>query len=288
MEGEPTRIDINQASKEALTAIPGVGPAIADRIIAARPFASLEELTAVPGISQAFLDKARDYFAEIPLAAGESKPESPAEAGLPPFEPEPGVEEQPAPAEWVPEVTPPEEEAPVEPAPVDEPPTSVEEAPVEPAGMSSQAPRESKPVSRREAGWYAAILAVLVLVLSLICNLGILNAVNGSLDYARSQDMAQLSANYASLSDRADTLQSDLDSLRTRMDALDALSGKITTLQQSNQSLQDDLKNAQSQIDDLQNQTQGFASQIEDIQSQSNVFQSFLDGLRSLLNNAQK
>lgn len=49
-------IDINRAGREALIALPGIGPVLADRIIAYReangPFKSVDDLIAIPGIGE--------------------------------------------------------------------------------------------------------------------------------------------------------------------------------------------------------------------------------------------
>lgn len=47
---EITRVNINNASKEELMRLPGIGETFADRIIAARPFASAEDVKRVGGI----------------------------------------------------------------------------------------------------------------------------------------------------------------------------------------------------------------------------------------------
>jgi len=51
-----TPIDINRADREALLALPGIGPVLAERIIAYReahgPFKSVDELTAISGIGE--------------------------------------------------------------------------------------------------------------------------------------------------------------------------------------------------------------------------------------------
>jgi competence ComEA-like helix-hairpin-helix protein len=46
------RIDLNHASLDELLALPGVGPALAGAIIAARPFSTIEDLGRVPGIGR--------------------------------------------------------------------------------------------------------------------------------------------------------------------------------------------------------------------------------------------
>jgi len=56
-------LDLNRADAAALSSLPGVGPVLADRILAARRargrFRSLEELLEVPGIGPATLEKIR-------------------------------------------------------------------------------------------------------------------------------------------------------------------------------------------------------------------------------------
>lgn len=52
-----TRIDVNRAGAAELQMLPGIGPALAGRIVADRdangPFASIEDLSRVPGVGPA-------------------------------------------------------------------------------------------------------------------------------------------------------------------------------------------------------------------------------------------
>jgi DNA uptake protein ComE-like DNA-binding protein len=56
------RIDINRATEKELKMIPGVGPVMASRIIAARPFRSADDLKKVNGIGDKKYAKIRPYF----------------------------------------------------------------------------------------------------------------------------------------------------------------------------------------------------------------------------------
>jgi len=52
-------VDVNRASEVELTALPGIGPALAARIVAARPFGGIDELRRVRGLRRATLERLR-------------------------------------------------------------------------------------------------------------------------------------------------------------------------------------------------------------------------------------
>ncbi|MBO6937139.1 MAG: helix-hairpin-helix domain-containing protein [Deltaproteobacteria bacterium] len=59
-EGRP--IDVNHASQADLELLPRVGPAIAGRIVAARPFTSIEDLQRVRGIGPRTVERLRSMI----------------------------------------------------------------------------------------------------------------------------------------------------------------------------------------------------------------------------------
>ncbi len=65
-EVEPFRLDLNRASVEELMLIDGIGPRLAEKIVAARKeregFETLEDVLSIPRIPDAPLLRGQDYF----------------------------------------------------------------------------------------------------------------------------------------------------------------------------------------------------------------------------------
>jgi competence protein ComEA len=55
-----TKVDVNSADVETLQTLPGIGPTIADRIVAGRPYKNVDDLAKVKGLSKSKVDAIQD------------------------------------------------------------------------------------------------------------------------------------------------------------------------------------------------------------------------------------
>jgi DNA uptake protein ComE-like DNA-binding protein len=55
-------LDVNRATEPELARVPGLGPALAARIVAARPFGDLDELRRVKGVRGTTLERVRRHL----------------------------------------------------------------------------------------------------------------------------------------------------------------------------------------------------------------------------------
>ena len=93
-------VDLNTADLKALEALPGVGPATAQKIIAARPFKSVDDLSKVKGMSKAKVEALKDkvIVGQEKAAAPKAKPAPVAPApATPPAAEKPTTAKEPAP-----------------------------------------------------------------------------------------------------------------------------------------------------------------------------------------------
>jgi competence protein ComEA len=89
-------VDLNTADQKALESLPGIGPALAKKIMEGRPFKSVDDLSRIKGINKAKIDAIKD---KVTVAAAKPLKPTPAPAAAKP-------EATPAPAAAKPEPTP--------------------------------------------------------------------------------------------------------------------------------------------------------------------------------------
>lgn len=59
-QSRTARVDVNSADVKTLETLPGIGPTLADRIVAGRPYHSADDLAKVKGLSKSKIDAIQD------------------------------------------------------------------------------------------------------------------------------------------------------------------------------------------------------------------------------------
>ena len=244
MAKELPPLDINSAERDQLLDLPGVGPALADRIQANRPYQSLEDLLEVNGIGPQSLDSLRPY-----LKAGTPR----AESSPPSFKPN-GDEQPPLPSDQKPQA----EEA---------QPEEDQTSPIK-ALLKLPSPEEAEGqavYSRRQILGIAVLSSIFSIILATALILGTLSGINGTLNYSSQSAEAVLKNDLADLEEQIGTLKSETVELRERMDNLDAISGRM-----------DNLENT---VTTLEDQTEELMEGLEQVENTTEIFRGFLETL---------
>ncbi len=309
MSDQNIPVNINTAEREELMTLPGVGPAIADRIIGGRPFTSIEDLQHISGIGSNLMENIQAMITvnDEGLHAGMPAETKPAEiaiaetqepvAEIPSPESTLAAEQQPQEevqppvmgeyAETLPETTStPEVSSPEAGQQIQDEtqPPATGEGPEAPPIQPTSAPTQPRAVTLSQALWMAIGSGVLALVLAFVLSLGALATLNGGLQYVSPADMNALGRKVDGVTTQTQTLQQDLNGLRDRVNNLEGLSGRITTVEGQAKQLRTDLDAASQQVGQINQQMTQVSSDIQALQNQTGHFQSFLDGLKSLLN----
>ena len=301
MSDQISLLNLNTASREELLALPGVNPTLADRILAARPFAAVEDLRQVKGLNARLYKRIAPFVTALPAEPPAALPEEiPQPVEALPEEEAPPVIEPPL------EAAPPAVEPAVLPQPAAPPPPAAEAAPA----RSRRAPAY---VTRGQGFWMMLVSALVSFALAVVSVLLLLSLLNGGLYYARPADLSQLASQVEGLNTDASDLQASLDALSTRLDdragppgQVTQMAGQVTGLEDQATDLEDqvtDLSNATEAwelqldavnllVDDLSGQVAAISTQAETLSLQVDAlltrtgrFQAFLDGLSTLLDN---
>ncbi|MBU0702873.1 MAG: helix-hairpin-helix domain-containing protein [Chloroflexi bacterium] len=267
------KIDLSSVTAEELAQLPGIGPALAGRIVAyrdeVRPFEEPVEITAVPGVSEKMYQAIADR-----LTVGESD-----EAEIEEIE-ETGEMDttvsEPAPTEQTLVKSAP----PAEPEPKAEP----EAEPRTPPPPTPAHPHPRTPTPSARLG-YAGLAAAILLgaLFGALLALLVIGGINGTLDFGQVEAVVNNQARLDSLSVQADTLQADLDGLRQRLDDLEGLTGRMDGVEQAVDELDTTLSQTQADVDALNARADQLDRDISAVRAAANRFDTFLDGLRDLL-----
>ena len=266
---------LNNGDQNELMALPGIGPALAKRLIAARPFSSLEKVQTVNGISANLLERLSDGVSEP-----EAQPSGHA-ADKPDLEPQ---TEDEAPAE--PRLTDIEERT----EEAGQGRSGLGEA-VKSQGQAARQTVETLPQKTEEAskshGSLRTILisSAITALVTILLTLAVLGGINGSLKFATSAQVQTMQRETSQLSAQMDTLQQDLDGLRGRVDMLEGLGDRTVALEVAQQQLAADQETASQQVTVLQTEIAALDEKVTLQEERTQRFETFLKDLQTMLDN---
>lgn len=270
---QPLLVNPNVADVVEISQIPGVGKALAERIVEARPFQDLDELQQVSGIGEKFLARIRPYLTLNHVEGGAVKIEETEEPMV--SAEKASVEAAEEPLSAVADVEGEEEMA------IEEESEEEEEAPPESEVVEKTEP---KYITMRQATGLAFASGLIALILALVLSLGILAGINnGGLQFVSPVEFGALKSQVKAVSEQVGTVEGSLSGLRERVDNLEALSPRVEAVEQAQQDLSEAVDDAVSQVEVLNTQLEEINGTVESLQEQNMRTMEFFNGLQELL-----
>ncbi len=264
-------VDLNRATEAELMTLEGVGPTLAQRILAYRemqgPFESPAILKEVPGIGEVLYERWASRLQVEPVAAAEPEDEPEPTPVLETLFPDPLHLNPPAAPTFDPL---PELES--EPAPEPEPPVAPDTSPT--------------PVvaSTNNSSFWAWLWASLAgALLGMVFTLLVLSGINGSLDINHSEAVLDLRSQSEALAGQIAILRSDATSLRQRLDTLEGLTVRMQAAESEVAALREQTLALEEHADAVDAQLGVFSTELETVQSQAERGQRFFERLQELL-----
>lgn len=268
---------LNYGSQDELIALPGIGPALANRLISARPFNSLEMAQTVNGISANLLKRIADVALEP-----EADPSDPA-SDKPDPELRAGDE---APAES--RLTDIKERIEEGGRGIKQGLSGLGEA-VKKQGQAARQTVENLPHKFEEASkshgslWMILISSTITALVTILLTLAVLGGINGSLKFATSAQVQTMQREASQLSALTDTFQQDLDGLRGRVDMLEDMGDRTVALETAQQQLATDQETTSQQVTALQTEIVALNEKVALQEEQTQRFETFLKDLQTIL-----
>jgi chromosome segregation ATPase len=275
---------LNQAGKDELTALPGVGPVLVDRIIGARPFDSLEAALAVKGLGKNLVDK---ILASATVQPGSKAPESQTVNEAPPLSQVEDIKEaltergkaaQKVIGESLSEISERLQEG------VSELGETISKGSQAAYKAVEGLPEKFEQASRsRGPLWTILVSSAFTALIAIVLGLIILGAINGSLKFATSTQYQTMRREISELTTQVNDFRKDLDGLRTRVNTLEGLGERTVALEKSQQQLSLDMEKAGKQVTDMQNTVSALNDKVTQQDERTRRFDTFLKDLQAML-----
>jgi chaperonin cofactor prefoldin len=292
------KINPNLATVDELTQLNGIGPRLAERIIANRPYTTLTDLERVSGIGPSSVLQWQDDFIFAEVEA-----ETEAEENWQEAHPVPDYERQLAYEESTQEIPAepllvyediPEQETPVEAPPREmvphpyNPPKALitlDEVPPKPAAPPAHTKQPIKSGFTRGQSWLLTLVACLVtFLLAVGLVLGLVAWLNeGRLRFAAPERVETLAQTLGTVEARLASQESAMEALTARVDNLETLDERMQAAEENIDILYDELDSTTQQLDALGDEVEALQAQVSLLQKQTETFTTFFESLRDML-----
>lgn len=296
----------NQATKDELTAFPGIGKVLAEKIIAGRPYSNTESLRSIKGVGE-------NQIARILLvpAPGTSNIDPAKPASVPQKNnPQPESAPNEIKTAFADEFTEMKET-------IEEKSHDLREnidAGLSQLGKKTKIVRENLSESLSDLGetlseksqaaretmselpekfeqtartrgmfWTMLISSTVTGVITIILLLSILLVVNGSLKYATQAQYNTLAHETTLLNEQTSNLQQDLTNIRSRLVTLEGFGERTVALEKAQAQIAADVESASQQVTAMQDTINALNDQINVQEQRTQRFETFLKELQNLL-----
>lgn len=287
----PSVVDLNQATAEELETLAGIGPSLAQRIVAYREeqgnFRSPDELTAVPGIGRAAYEQLTDRLIvvppETPPATGEAPLAEAPEAALPP--PEEAAVEAAGPPETPPIPQAKEEAMEEERIPGTEEVFPAEEVSAPPRAETAAVPPAPAPLRRPFRPGYLAWLGAALVggILGMVFALLVFYGINGALDLSGSRAVLDVQNHMDNLAAEVDSQQQKIDGLDRRLKTLEGLTARMEKAESAVDALRQETVDLGQRAETLETELAGVSETLSEVQARSQQVMTFFGRLQALL-----
>jgi hypothetical protein len=240
------RVNPNVADLETLEQLPGVGKALAERILAESPFTDLEDMLRVPGLGKATLARLAPHidFEEMVEAV---------EADTIPTEQV--VEEEIEPLEEV---------------------SSEKEEKTTPIRVRPRVRTRRPLLDLSQPLWMVLGTTALSVILSVLLTLAILGGINRTLNIEKHRTVVRIENTLVEL-------ESELMDFSFRLQAVEGLSGRVESVEDEFSTLREDLLQSLESMKMVQVLVDDLSGEVETLSEQYGRFDAFLEGLRTLI-----